>query len=104
MIQLVLFNFSIYVGIKFEIQISVGHQTEHFDDIGGNVVFYPQPKIFNPKNIDTVTATTKISKPGVFYLPGLWTKSTQVSFYGTGYRMYWQTGNKQVMVTIVNYQ
>ena len=98
---------------------------ELLNNNGGNVVFYPQPKIFIPKNIgnfysepnilycfncdlspfstaritvinpintDTATATTKISKPGIFYLPGLWTKSTQVSFYGTGYRMYWQTG------------
>lgn len=48
--------------------------------------------IINPICCDTISARTKISRPGIFYLPGMWTSSTQVTFYGTGYRMYWQTG------------
>ncbi len=48
--------------------------------------------IINPEYCDTIYASTKLSKPGIFYLPGLWTGSTEVAFFSKSYRMYWATG------------
>ncbi len=48
--------------------------------------------IINTDYSDTIYSYTKLSKPGKFYLPGIWTSSDQVCFYGNGYRMFWKTG------------
>ena len=50
-------------------------------------------RIILPEYADTVSASTELVVPGKLLLPGLWTLSDQVSFYGGGYKMLWRTGS-----------